>query len=104
MARWLDMFSIAVMICSSLCIKKVYYYGPDGISITITGASNELTEISYLPLLAATAKCRLVVSFQRRSLIVLRFVNNNNNNNEGGNHESNLQIIHNPKINQLQIL
>jgi len=54
--------------------KKVYYYGPDGISITITGASNELTEISYLPLPAATAKRRLVVSFQRRSLICLLLI------------------------------
>ena len=67
MARWLDVLSIAVMICSSL----FYYYGPDGISIMITGASIELAELSYLPLLAATAKRRLTVSFQTLSLIYL---------------------------------
>ena len=43
-------------------------------SITINGASNDLTELQYLPLLAATAKRRLVVSFQRRSLIYLLLI------------------------------
>ena len=71
MAQWTDMLSIALVILFSMCIKKVYYHGPDGSSITITGGSNESPELSYLPFLTATAKRGQAISFRKRSLLCL---------------------------------
>ena len=51
--------------------KKVFCSESDGISISVTGATNKLENISLLPILTASSRNGLKVNFRRKSLFCL---------------------------------
>ena len=65
------MLCLLILILYSFCVTKVFYSESDGISISITGATNKLENISLLPILSASSRNGLKVNFRRKSLFCL---------------------------------
>ena len=66
-----DVLCLLILILCSFCVTKVFYSESDGISISITGATNKLENISLLPILSASSRNGLKVNFRRKSLFCL---------------------------------
>ena len=66
-----DVLCLLILILCSFCVTKVFYSESDGISISITGATNKLENISLLPILSASSRNGLKVNFRRKSLLCL---------------------------------
>ena len=66
-----DVLCFLILMLCSFCVTKVFYSETDGISISITGATNKLENISLLPILSASSRNGLKVNFRRKSLFCL---------------------------------
>ena len=66
-----DVLCFLILMLCSFCVTKVFYWETDGISISITGATNKLENISLLPILSASSRNGLKVNFRRKSLFCL---------------------------------
>ena len=66
-----DVLCFLLLMLCSFCVTKVFYSETDGISISITGATNKLENISLLPILSASSRNGLKVNFRRKSLLCL---------------------------------
>ena len=66
-----DVLYLLILILRSFCVKKVFCSESDGISTSITGATNKLENISLLPILSASSRNGLKVNFRRKSLFCL---------------------------------
>ena len=69
-----DVFCLLILILCSFFVTKVFYSESDEISISITGATNKLENISLLPILSASSRNGLKVNFRRKSLFCLLLI------------------------------
>ena len=66
-----DVLCFLILMLCSFYVTKLFYSETDGISISITGATNKLENISLLPILSASSRNGLKVNFRRKSLFCL---------------------------------
>ena len=61
---------LTLRLCS-FCVKKVFCSESDGISVSITGATNKLENIFLLPILSASSRNGLKVNLKSFCLLLL---------------------------------